>query len=155
MRTALIRRSGALALALLAAASLNLPWYARSEESQPPTAAPRKQVPLVRQKIDSSLLAAISNPSVAAPGPRPSLRLPIDDSRRVLVDIKADVSEELLSRIRELGGSVVSAFPQHRQVRARLPLAKLEDLAARSDVTFIRPAEEPILNEPSSGSIQN
>ncbi len=60
---------------------------------------------------------------------------------RVLVDIRAEVTPAVLARIRALGGSIVDSVPRYRAVRARLPPAALEPLAALSAVEFIRPAD--------------
>ncbi len=69
-----------------------------------------------------------------------------DDQDRVLTDIDAQVSDELLRRITDLGGVVVSSFTQFNAIRARLPLAQIETLAARADVQFIRPAVQARTN---------
>jgi hypothetical protein len=61
-----------------------------------------------------------------------------------LVDIRADVSPELLDRIRELGGAVGSHFAEFRAIRARLPLEEVEVLATMPGVEFIRPADRAI-----------
>ena len=41
----------------------------------------------------------------------------------VTVDIRADVTPEVLSRIRDLGGMVVNSVPRYRSIRAHLPPA--------------------------------
>ena len=42
-----------------------------------------------------------------------------DDQGRVLVDIKADVTDTLLQYIGTLGGKVISDFPQYQAIRAK------------------------------------
>jgi len=69
-----------------------------------------------------------------------------DDEGRVLTDIDAKVSAELLQRITALGGKVVSHFEEFNAIRARVPLSQVETLAARDDVKFIRPAVKAVTN---------
>ena len=104
-----------------------------------------------QRKIDSQLLQAMRKrrdgellPNVG--GMRTGVQ--IDNEGFTLVDIKAKVTEAVLARIRALGGSVISSFPQYDAIRASLPIDRLEELAAMPEVSFIRPAEEPITNKP-------
>ena len=62
----------------------------------------------------------------------------------VTVDIRANVTAAVLARIRALGGTVINSVPEHRAIRARLPLAAVEPLAALDAVQFIRPADEAV-----------
>ena len=67
----------------------------------------------------------------------------------VTVDIRADVTDAVLERIRALGGTVVNSVPEYRAIRARLPLSALERLAELDAVQSIRPAEYPIIRSMS------
>ena len=69
-----------------------------------------------------------------------------DDPKRVLVDIRADVSPAVLARIRELGGEVVNSVGKYRAIRARLPLDRVELLAALDEVQWIRVADRAFTN---------
>jgi hypothetical protein len=60
----------------------------------------------------------------------------------VAIDIRADVTSEVLERIEASGGVVVNSVPGLRSVRARLPLDRLEAIAALSEVASIGPADE-------------
>ena len=60
----------------------------------------------------------------------------------VTVDIRADVTPEVLSRIRDLGGMVVNSVPRYRSIRAHLPPAAVEPLATLDAVRTIRPADK-------------
>ena len=53
----------------------------------------------------------------------PTLRtgLNIDQAGTVLVDIRADVSDVLLQRIADVGGTVINRVDAYRSVRARVP----------------------------------
>ncbi|MBY0401839.1 hypothetical protein K2X89_16215, partial [Myxococcota bacterium] len=64
-----------------------------------------------------------------------------DAEGRALVDVKGAITPALLARIEALGGSVVSSHPRFRSLRARLPLAALEPLAAEPAIERIRPAD--------------
>jgi hypothetical protein len=103
-----------------------------------------------QRKIDSQLLYAerTLRGMPGAPGvPAMSSAVQIDRVGGTLVDIKARVDEAVLTRIQALGGSVISSFPQYDAIRAQMPAAALEDLAATPDVSFIKPAEMPIFNK--------
>jgi uncharacterized protein (TIGR03437 family) len=99
-------------------------------------------------KLDSHLVHAaailrgqpVHRDFPAPPGELEAVRM--DGRNRVEVDIGADVTEGLLARIGELGGTVIHAFPEYRSVRARLPLLAVERLAGRSEVRQIRAADE-------------
>jgi len=66
----------------------------------------------------------------------------IDAQRRALVDVRAPVTAALQRTIRRLGGVVLSTSPAHESTIARVPLLKLETLAADPTVKFIEPAAE-------------
>ena len=65
----------------------------------------------------------------------------------VAVDIRADVTPEVLARIRVLGGTIVNSVPKYRAIRARLPLTALEPLATLEAVQSIRPADRAVTNQ--------
>lgn len=65
-----------------------------------------------------------------------------ETDNRVLVDISATVSKDLLDAIAKGGGEVVNQFAAFNAIRARLPIGLLETLAARADVRSIGPAAE-------------
>ncbi|HUP03768.1 MAG TPA: hypothetical protein VMU19_07255, partial [Bryobacteraceae bacterium] len=69
-----------------------------------------------------------------------------DANDAVLVDIKGQVSPDLLGAIRSAGGTVVSSFAEYGSVRARIPLLNVERVAARDDVQQIRMAESAMIN---------
>ena len=110
----------------------------------------------IRDKLDTRLQAAVLAPDDArsGTGTRRTGRLDIDREGRVLVDIRASVTAVLTTEMTRLGCVVLSAFPAYNSIRARVPLAKLETLAARSDVTFVRAAEQAITNPATSGGRQ-
>ena len=54
----------------------------------------------------------------------------IDARGRALVDVRADPTPALQNSIRRLGGVVLSTSTRGRSIIARIPLLKLETLAA-------------------------
>jgi len=116
-----------------------------------PTAANQPQAIRTPQttaeaKIESRLLATIlqeTTGETVAPAPRPA-QLDVDESQRVLVDIRANVSDELTRAITDANGLVVSQFPQFEAIRARLGLAAILKIAERPDVNAIRIAEQGV-----------
>jgi len=130
---------------LLASATLAVPSVAQTSgpvrEKTSRTAA--------QKKIYSHLLYAIHRERADAeakdipPGDR---LVTYDGKRRALVSIRARVTQDLLDRIATLGGSVVSSSKQYDDIRAYVPLAKLEALAESKDVRAIAPAEGATTN---------
>ncbi len=74
------------------------------------------------------------------------LQAPVEDAadEMTMVDIRADVTPEVLARIRDLGGTVITSVPRYRAIRARLPLAGVEPLATLDAVQTIRPADQAV-----------
>jgi hypothetical protein len=102
-----------------------------------------------QQKIDSQLLYADMmrrGVPIADGVPTQRVDLDNDDQGRVLVDIKAEVTDALLQYIKSIGGNVVNDFPQYQAIRAGVPLANIEDLAARGEVKFVEPAVRAMNN---------
>lgn len=99
-----------------------------------------------QQKIDSQLLYKLKQKrgEDIAPGlPRLAVNVPEDAAGKVLVDIRARVTPELLAAIRQLDGQVVYAFEAFNTIRARVPLTRLEAIAEANEVKFIQRAREP------------
>ena len=86
-----------------------------------------------QRKMDSQLLDALR-----------SARGQPAANEMVTVDIRAEVTPEVLARIRALGGAVINNVPRYRAIRARLPLAGVEPLAMLAEVRSIRVADEAV-----------
>lgn len=71
----------------------------------------------------------------------------VEPDGQVLVDVKGDITVSLLEWIEKQGGTVVSSFSGFDRARVRLPLTRLEAVAADADVRFIRPAERAMNNK--------
>ena len=105
---------------------------------------PRKAATAAEAKLDSRLLAAVDR--LRAGESRFPVRdgLERDAERRVLVDIRAEVTPGLLDAIEAAGGGVVSHFARYDAIRAWAPVAAFIPLAERDDVRGIRPADRPV-----------
>ena len=115
--------------------------------------------------MSSQLLDAIGSPQLpegqegggeepqppARSGPRrPAATDGVAEVEFVTVDIRADVTPEVLGRIRALGGTVINSVPKYRAIRAQLPLVAVQPLAALSAVQSIRPADEAVTHKNTS-----
>ena len=101
-----------------------------------------------QQKIDSQLIYALrirrgEALAAAVPTLRPGVE--VDTTGMTVVDIRATSTTELATYLRSLGATVVSRF--EHDVRARVPLLRLESIAARSDVRWVMPAAKFYLNK--------
>ena len=112
-----------------------------------------------QRKVDSTLLIAAKSAGgelassslqniqsvtdlVASLAPTPDAAL----QSSVAVDIKGNVSQSLLDAIAAAGGSVSYSSARWGAVRAKLPLAAIETVAANSDVRRIRAASRANTN---------
>ena len=99
----------------------------------------------VQQKISSQLLYELElrRGDITSDDVRKKRsRVMVDADGFTMVDIRADVTEMVLTQIEARGGSVISSFPQYQSIRARIHLDQLESLARMPEIKFIRPAEE-------------
>jgi hypothetical protein len=71
----------------------------------------------------------------------------LNDKNEILTDIKANVTEEVLALIINNGGTIINKFPQHRAIRALIPITSVEVIAAHPDVQFIDIAAEATLDK--------
>ena len=109
--------------------------------------AAKEQRTPAQRKVISQLLDAARQPSELTVSDRQQAADtdPAAEPEPVTVDIRADVTPAVLARIRALGGTVVNSVPKYQIIRARLPLAALEQLATIEAVQFIRTADQPIM----------
>lgn len=101
------------------------------------------------EKVDSNLVLAWKKSRGEAPFDRPTTLQPsvvAEADGRLLVDLDATVTSELLAAIQQVGGTVIASFAQARAVRALVPLAALEALARRPEIKFINPAAQAMNN---------
>jgi mannose-6-phosphate isomerase-like protein (cupin superfamily) len=103
-----------------------------------------------QRKINSQVLYEIYR----ARGEAKAKRVPpgptgvrIDKKQRALVDVRADVTSSLQTKVRVLGGTIVSVSTEYKSVIAWVPLKSLERLAGEPAVLAIEPAAEAIVNK--------
>jgi hypothetical protein len=89
------------------------------------------------QLIFAAKLKATGIVHAAAPKLRPSVTPEADGGYRV--EIKASVTPGLLEAIKAAGGTIISSLPSYHVLQAKLPVDKIESIAGRDDVVFIRP----------------
>ncbi len=99
-----------------------------------------------QQKIDSQLLSALDRVRSGGDVPAVESLVKFDEKGRALVSIRARVTKNLLAKIKSLGGEVISSSERYNDIRAHMPLEKLEELAALKNVRAIMPAEEAMTN---------
>ncbi len=98
-----------------------------------------------QRKISSNLLLNVrAERGISIRNAVPELRtsVQVDENETTLVDIKAKVTQDLLDKINEVGGTVVNSFSRFQSIRARIPIRRLERIAEFSDVRSIRSADE-------------
>ena len=100
--------------------------------------AEKAQRTRAQRKVSSQLLDA-RRAAVAARRPAQGTATA---NELLTVDIRADVTPAVLARIRALGGTVINSVGRYRAIRARLPLASVEKLAALDAVQSIRAGDE-------------
>lgn len=142
--------------ALLMVVALASPTLARPATQDRPTIAPEalQQIAALQaaqaartptqQKIDSNLLRAAQRhaPATAAAAAAPKLRIAgveVDAQSTTEIDLRADVTEALLARVRALGGTISYHDAALHTVVARVPLGAIEVLAGLPQVHFVVP----------------
>jgi hypothetical protein len=99
--------------------------------------------PSTRKKLDPQLVLALKKMRGESPFDKTTALepdIPFKHNGRVLVDLDARVSRELVNRIVRLGGWVDNSLATTTTLRAMVPFSQLETLAARADVKSISPA---------------
>ncbi len=104
--------------------------------------AEKAQRTLAQRKVSSQLLPARQDQQYSVALRQAPVEVAADET--VMVDILADVTPEVLARIRSLGGTVINSVPKYRGIRARLPLADVEPLAGLDAVQSIHPAAQAV-----------
>lgn len=94
-----------------------------------------------QRKIASSLL--VTSRMVAGKDAVPGIRtletgVVVENDGMVAVDIRAQVTPEVLALVGSLGGEVTRSYAHLKTIKARMPLAKLEALASDARVRAIR-----------------
>ena len=110
------------------------------------------------RKLATSLLMAHrqsrGRAMVQGLGPFPHVvaRARVDGQGMVVVDIRAVVTEDLLQTIADVGGEVISSFPSHEAVQARVPIRRVDAIAGLPEVRRVGPKENAVVNIGSATS---
>jgi len=131
-----------LSASLIFASNVNAASLSAAQEKSARTPA--------QQKIDSQLLYALYRKRGEAEAKgvpaMMELRVKFDEKGRAIITIRARVTNRVLAKVKSLGGEIISSSARYNDIRAHLPLLKLEELAALKDVRAIMPAEEATTN---------
>jgi len=103
-----------------------------------------------QQKIDSNLLYEAKQRrglSIAVGVPTLQTGIQVGSRGEVVVDITAAVTNSLLDALDSIGAQIIYANSAFRSVRAEVPLAAIEKLAAHPDVIFVHRKQEAVLND--------
>ncbi len=114
--------------------------------------APPEKVSRTRaqQKIDSQLLFEIYRKQGTGAEERvPSEKtgIKIDRQGRAFVDVRAEVTQAVQKKIRDLGGTIYTTSIEYRSIVAWVPLSKLEQLADEFAVISIIPKPEAVIRK--------
>jgi hypothetical protein len=104
--------------------------------------------PATLKKLDDQIVLALRQSRGQPPFDKPTSLvpdIPIKDAGRVLIEMEAAVSKDLLDQIAIAGGQVIKGSAT--TLRAMVPLSQLENLAGRADVKSISPARLSITSE--------
>ena len=99
------------------------------------------------RKMNSQLINAqkiARGQAVAASVQALNIALPYTSDGRVEIDVRANVSADLLARLSALGAEVVETDATYRSVQIRVDLNQVEAIAALSDVLFVLPKQKGI-----------
>jgi hypothetical protein len=132
--------------ALLAAACATAIGSTCPAGQQPPVKPSEKEArTAAQQKIDSQILQEIyrkrGQAAEKSVPPEPTL-VRIDARGRALIDIRAKVTTDLVSRVEKRGGVIVSTDAKYDSIIARVPLLEIERLASDPAIRSIVPAAE-------------
>jgi len=100
-----------------------------------------------QQKIDSNVLYTVrmlAGQPAAAGIPALNTGVDVDDADNLIVDIMANVSDQLLKKLNATGALIWYSNAQFHSIRAVVPSNQIETIASWSDVLFIGPKAESI-----------
>src|SRR5262249_48861453 len=95
-----------------------------------------------QQKIDSNVLYTtrmLARQPAAAGVPTLNTGVDVDNANNLLVDITANVSDELLKKLSKAGALVWYSNARFHSIRAVVPSNQIETIASWPDILFIGP----------------
>ncbi|MFD4676771.1 S8 family serine peptidase [Lentzea sp. NPDC058450] len=114
----------------------------------------KKSLTPAESKVDSALVVeARKRVSAATTSALPQVQtgVAVTPKSTTLVDIRAkQYSEDLVNAVRAAGGQIRAVSPEHRTVRAEIPVAKISEIAARGDVARVEPGSDAMTQDVKS-----
>ncbi|MET9231221.1 S8 family serine peptidase [Lentzea sp. NPDC003310] len=111
----------------------------------------KKSLTPAESKVDSALVVeARKRVSAATTSALPQVQtgVAVTPKSTTLVDIRAEkYSEDLVNAVRAAGGQIRAVSSEHRTVRAEVPVAKISEIAARSDVARVEPGSDAMTQD--------
>ncbi|WP_169731078.1 S8 family serine peptidase [Lentzea kentuckyensis] len=111
----------------------------------------KKSLTPAESKVDSALVVeARKRGQMGTMSALPQVQTGVAVTPRstTLVDIRAkQYSEDLVNAVRAAGGQIRAVSPEHRTVRAEVPVAQLAAIAGRNDVTRVEPGSDAMTQD--------
>ncbi|RDI17965.1 S8 family serine peptidase [Lentzea flaviverrucosa] len=111
----------------------------------------KKSLTPAESKVDSALVVeARKRVSTGTTSALPQVQtgVAVTPKSTTLVDIRAkQYSEDLVNAVRAAGGQIRAVSPEHRTVRAEVPVAKIAEIAGRSDVARVEPGSDAMTQD--------
>jgi subtilisin-like proprotein convertase family protein len=111
----------------------------------------KKSLTPAESKVDSALVVEARKRVQAGTMsalPQVQTGVAVTPRSTTLVDIRAkQYSEDLVNAVRAAGGQIRSVSPEHRTVRAEVPVAKLAEIAGRADVARVEPGSDAMTQD--------
>ncbi|MFD4644438.1 S8 family serine peptidase [Lentzea sp. NPDC058436] len=111
----------------------------------------KKSLTPAESKVDSALVVeARKRVSAATTSALPQVQtgVAVTPKATTLVDIRAkQYSEDLVNAVRAAGGQIRAVSSEHRTVRAEVPVAKIAEIAGRSDVARVEPGSDAMTQD--------
>jgi Subtilase family len=98
-----------------------------------------------QQKMDSQLVYEFKmrRGAMIAEGVRTlETDLPYDGQGKVVLDLKARVSDALLNQLKTYGADIVASVPEYSSIRIQVVIDQIEAIAALPDVIYVQPKQD-------------
>jgi subtilase family protein len=98
-----------------------------------------------QRKMDSQLIYALKmrRGAMIAEGVRTlETNIPYNNQGKMTLDLKAKVSDDLLTQLQSYGADIISSVPEHNSIRIQGAMNQIEAIAALPDVMYIQSKQE-------------
>ncbi|HTD86493.1 MAG TPA: S8 family serine peptidase, partial [Candidatus Binatia bacterium] len=103
-----------------------------------------------RRKMDSRLIYGIKmhrHEKIADEVDTLEITLPQDERGDTIVDITADIDDQLIEKLKDAGVRILNSLPEYRSIRAGIDLDTLDTIADFPEVRFIQPMQEALTSQ--------